>query len=71
MEQTEDQISEATEQTKMQKTVIITGGNAGIGKESAIAIAAMGARVIFTSRDARRGAEALAEVMERSGSKKV
>ena len=71
MTQADDQISEATEQTNTQKTVIITGGNAGIGKESAIAIAAMGARVIFTSRDARRGAEALAEVKERSGSKKV
>jgi NAD(P)-dependent dehydrogenase (short-subunit alcohol dehydrogenase family) len=53
------------------KTVVITGGNAGIGKESAIAIASMGSRVIFTSRDARRGAEALAEVKERSGSSKV
>ena len=54
-----------------QKTVVITGGNAGIGKESAIAIAAMGARVFFTSRDAERGAEALAEVKERSGSAQV
>ncbi len=48
MGQIDDQISEATEQTNIQKTVVITGGNAGIGKESAVAIAAMGAMVIFT-----------------------
>jgi retinol dehydrogenase 12 len=71
MGQIDDQISEATEQTNIQKTVVITGGNAGIGKESAVAIAAMGARVIFTSRDATRGQDALTEIKERSGSTKV
>ena len=49
------------------RTVVITGGNAGIGKETAVALARDGARVIFTSRDATRGADALAEITERSG----
>lgn len=71
MGQIDDQTSESIGQTISQKTVVITGGNAGIGKESAIAIASMGARVIFTSRDAQRGADALSEVKERSGSTNV
>lgn len=48
-------------------TVVITGGNAGIGKETAIGLARLGARVIITSRDERRGALALDEIRERSG----
>lgn len=53
------------------KTVVITGGNAGIGKEAAVGLAAMGARVVITARDAGRGAAALAEIRERSGSDTV
>ncbi len=70
-EHTSEPIGDESLQALIDKTVVITGGNAGIGKESAIAIASMGARVIFTSRDAERGAEALAEIKERSGSKNV
>lgn len=50
------------------RTVVITGGNAGIGKETALALARDGARVIFTSRDAARGEAARTEIVERSGS---
>jgi NAD(P)-dependent dehydrogenase (short-subunit alcohol dehydrogenase family) len=53
------------------RVVLITGGNAGIGKETAVALASMGAQVVFTARDAARGTEALAEIRTRSGNDAV
>ena len=46
-------------------TVLITGGNAGIGKETAVGLARGGARVAITARDPAKGAAAAAEVRER------
>ena len=51
--------------------IVVTGGNAGIGKESAVALAELGAHVVLTSRDALRGAAAGDEVRARSGSAEV
>lgn len=62
---------DADEGTMKGKTVVITGGNSGIGKETAIGLVSRGARVIITSRDPSRGAAALAEICERSGSAEV
>jgi NAD(P)-dependent dehydrogenase (short-subunit alcohol dehydrogenase family) len=53
------------------KVVAVTGANAGIGKETAVGLARMGATIVMTSRDPERGAAALAEVRERTGSDKV
>ena len=53
------------------RTVLITGGNTGIGLETAVALARDGARVVFTTRNAQKGATALAEIRERSGSDTV
>jgi NAD(P)-dependent dehydrogenase (short-subunit alcohol dehydrogenase family) len=50
---------------------LITGGNTGIGKETAVALATAGADVVVTSRDAEKGASALAEIRDRSGSSSV
>jgi NAD(P)-dependent dehydrogenase (short-subunit alcohol dehydrogenase family) len=50
------------------KVVAVTGANAGIGKETAVALATMGATVVMTSRDPGRGQAALADVVDRSGS---
>lgn len=47
------------------KTILITGGNTGIGLETAAALAGMGADVILTSRDPARGAAAAQTVRER------
>jgi NAD(P)-dependent dehydrogenase (short-subunit alcohol dehydrogenase family) len=49
------------------KVVVITGGNTGIGKEAAVGLASMGARVVITSRNEDRGRAARDEVAERSG----
>jgi NAD(P)-dependent dehydrogenase (short-subunit alcohol dehydrogenase family) len=48
------------------KTVLITGGNAGLGLETAVALATMGAAVTITARDAARGDAARQEIIERS-----
>ncbi|MHB8328178.1 MAG: SDR family oxidoreductase [Acidimicrobiales bacterium] len=50
------------------KTVVITGGNSGIGLETAVALSGAGARVVITARHGGRGAAAVAEITRRSGS---
>jgi len=53
------------------KTVVITGGNGGIGKETAIALARQGARVILAVRDPEKGAAAVTDIVTASGSTQV
>ena len=53
------------------KTVIITGGNTGIGKETAVDLAKRNARVILACRSVQKGEEAAVEVRKRSGSDNV
>jgi NAD(P)-dependent dehydrogenase (short-subunit alcohol dehydrogenase family) len=49
------------------RTVIVTGGNSGIGLETAAALAGAGARVIITARDSNRGAAAVEKIQARGG----
>jgi retinol dehydrogenase-14 len=48
------------------KTVLITGGTSGIGKATAVAMAAMGADVVVTGRDPERGGLAVEEIRAES-----
>jgi NAD(P)-dependent dehydrogenase (short-subunit alcohol dehydrogenase family) len=48
-------------------TVVITGGNSGIGKEAAVALAEMGAHVAITARNPDKGEAARTDIVERSG----
>ncbi len=52
-------------------TAIVTGANTGLGKETAVGLAVLGARVVMTSRDPDKGERARREVSERSGSDRV
>ena len=49
------------------RTCLITGASGGIGKETAVALATLGATVVMVSRDSERGKAALADVRRRSG----
>src|SRR5271166_5840420 len=49
------------------KTVVVTGGNSGIGLETAVALARAGGRVLITVRDSARGAAAVADIRARAG----
>ena len=48
------------------KTVLISGATRGIGKEAALALARMGARVRISGRSPERVASAVAEIQEKS-----
>ena len=53
------------------RTVVVTGGNSGIGLETCVALAAAGARVVMACRNPGKAEAAVAEVRRRSGSELV
>ncbi|CDQ76550.1 unnamed protein product [Oncorhynchus mykiss] len=53
------------------KTVIITGANAGIGKETAMDLAKRGGRIILACRDLGRAEAAQREIIEKSGNPNI
>jgi NAD(P)-dependent dehydrogenase (short-subunit alcohol dehydrogenase family) len=53
------------------KTIIITGGNSGIGKAASIQLAKLGATVVLACRSKERGAQAVDEVRHAASSTKV
>ncbi|WP_426573215.1 SDR family oxidoreductase [Aquihabitans sp. McL0605] len=53
------------------QVIIVTGANSGLGLETAVALAAMGATVVMTARSQAKGEAARAEVIERSGRDRV
>ncbi len=57
--------------TLKNKTIIITGANAGIGKAAAIQMARLGGTIILACRSLERGQVALLDVTTQSGSQQV
>lgn len=53
------------------KTVLITGANTGIGKETALDLAKRGARIIMACRDMEKAEAAMKEIIEGSGNENV
>ncbi len=53
------------------KTVVITGGNSGVGKATATALARAGAHTVITARSPERGEKARADIVRASGSDQV
>jgi NAD(P)-dependent dehydrogenase (short-subunit alcohol dehydrogenase family) len=53
------------------KLCIVTGANSGIGKETALGLAQMGARVIMVCRNAEKGKAALEEIRREFGSSQL
>ena len=52
-------------------TMLVTGGNTGIGFETVVGLARTGAHVVFTARSMAKGEEARREAVSRSGSSRV
>jgi NAD(P)-dependent dehydrogenase (short-subunit alcohol dehydrogenase family) len=53
------------------KTCLITGGNSGIGKATALGLASMGANVVIVSRSKEKGEAALADIITKSGNRNI
>lgn len=57
--------------TMTNKTCVVTGANQGIGLETALGLARLGASVVITARDRAKGEAAVADIKQRSGNDDV
>ena len=59
------------EKTLDGKTCMVTGCNVGIGKQTALNLAKMGARVVMVCRNPEKGEAAMSEIQAKSGNSKI
>ena len=65
-------MSEARRDGTLQgRVVMVTGANAGMGKEIALSLAGKGATLVMVSRNAERGEAARADVQQKTGNRAV
>jgi len=60
-----------TKTTMKGRVVLITGATSGIGKETAIGLARMGATLVLVGRDHTKAEQTASEIAERTGSRDV
>ena len=53
------------------KTVIVTGANSGIGKETVLDLAGRGVLVIMACRNLKEAGKAMKEIVEKTGNKNI
>ena len=53
------------------KTCLITGANSGIGKETALGVARLGAHVVMVCRNKQKGESAMEEIIRETGNNSV
>src|SRR6267143_1117010 len=53
------------------KICLVTGGNSGIGKATALGLAKMGATIVIVSRNKEKGETAVTDIIAKSGNKNV
>ena len=60
-----------TSQTMQGKICLITGATSGMGKETALGLARMGATMVLVARDQNKGRQAQQEMMRQSGNEHI